>query len=152
MSLSMLLIPMSIAVVTTIMDAAEHINNHYSANANEIQNVPTKFINQSLLMKTLDDHGIRFTQTDDNTIICDMNDSQIIYHRNSQDEPFLMGVKGHFNMEQLMCNIKAIETEFDGNLQTYSYNRVMNNIPEGMHLESEEILEDDSIIITLGED
>jgi hypothetical protein len=152
--MSLLLVPISIAVISTVSCASQKVNEKCAeaGNSAQIKDIKTKYINADLLKKTLEEHMMNPVRRDGNTIVCSFESTQLIYHRNSESEPFLMDVVGDYDSEQLLCNIKSIETEFDGNLQTYSYNQILNNIPEDMHIENEEVAEDNSIIITLSVD
>ena len=51
--------------------------------------------------------------------------------------------------EDVLCNVEMIEKEYQSNVQTYTYERVLNNLPENMSIDNETVLEDDSILITL---
>lgn len=52
-------------------------------------------------------------------------------------------------MDDVICSVKAIEHEYGSNIQSYTYNRIKSRLPDDMHLQSEEVLDDDSILITL---
>lgn len=73
----------------------------------------------------------------------------IVFRRLSADGPFVMDIGEVGDIQCLIDELDSIETEYNGNVQTYTYERVMNNLPEDMVVESEEVLEDNSIVLTL---
>jgi pentatricopeptide repeat protein len=59
-------------------------------------------------------------------------------------------VKGVKDMQDLKSSLDALENEYGRNVQAFTYNRVMCSLVEhGMGIEAEEVLEDDSIVLTL---
>ena len=63
--------------------------------------------------------------------------------------PFVMEISNISDVQCLIDEIDEIEHEYNGNVQQYTYERVVNNLPKGMAVSNEEVLEDDSILITL---
>lgn len=60
-----------------------------------------------------------------------------------------MNVSNIKEADAILCNIRMIESEYNANVQSYEYTRIIENLPSNMSIESEEVLEDDSILITL---
>ena len=53
------------------------------------------------------------------------------------------------DVDRLVEDFKELEEEYDLNVQTFTYNRVVENLPENMLIESEQVMEDDSILLTI---
>ena len=109
----------------------------------------TKFCDASLLMKTLQEHGIHVAQPDADHIVTEFDEAVITYSRAGEGAPFMMEVRAIGDIECLLSELDAIEIEYKGNVQSYVYDRVTSHLPESMSVESEEVLEDDSIVITV---
>ena len=53
-------------------------------------------------------------------------------------------------MRELLDSVDELENEYGRNVQTFTYNKVMTSLYEhGMTVDQEEVLEDDSILLTL---
>ena len=63
-----------------------------------------------------------------------------------------MTIKNTKDKDALIKELKEIEHVYNGNVQEYTYKRILNKLPEGMEIENEEVLEDDTILITLSVD
>ena len=54
------------------------------------------------------------------------------------------------DMRQLLSSVDELNNEYGRNVQTFTYHKVMEGLIEhGMTVDTEEILEDDSIVLTL---
>ena len=64
--------------------------------------------------------------------------------------PFSLQLRNISNMHELLDSVDELENEYGRNVQTFTYNKVMTGLIEhGMTVDTEEILEDDSILLTL---
>ena len=102
-----------------------------------------------MLLKTLNEYGLTPKKTTSNCFAVKFADGDIIYNRPSANEAFSMTVRNIRDKDKLIKDLLDIEQEYNGNVQEYTYQRVLNNLPNGMTIENEEVLEDDSILITL---
>ena len=65
-------------------------------------------------------------------------------------KPFLLELKDISDMRELLNSVDELNNEYGRNVQTFTYNKVMEGLIEhGMTVDTEEILEDDSIVLTL---
>ena len=72
------------------------------------------------------------------------------YFRQDNTQPFMLQISHVSNMRELLDSVDELENEYGRNVQTFTYNKVMTSLHEhGMTVEQEEILEDDSIVLTL---
>ena len=109
----------------------------------------TSYNDASLLLKTLQEHGVPVVQEAEDCFVTQLEDAMIVFRRQSADGPFVMDIGEVGDIQCLIDELDCLETEYNGNVQTYTYERVMKNLPEDMVLESEEVLEDNSIVLTL---
>ena len=109
----------------------------------------TRFNNQDMLLKTLEEHGIPVEVTADGRIFTPLGDGRIVYSRPSADSPFVMEISEIGDIQCLIDELIALEEEYNGNVQSYTYDRVVNQLPEGMSIESEEVTDDNTIVLTL---
>ncbi|MGN0193993.1 MAG: hypothetical protein ACI39G_02655 [Pseudoramibacter sp.] len=150
MSACLFLVPLAVGLVTSAVEgtaavvyACEHSKRGKSAP------IQTKFCDAAILEETLKEHGVPYKIKNDGEITADFTAGKIRYFRESADQPFEMQVFGVKDMDQVACNVQAIEAEYGSNVQQYTYNHIKASLPENMSVASEEILEDDSILLTL---
>ena len=149
MSLSAILIPLAVSILVTAADSKKTIRKKCSQSNTSQEPILSRFNDSSLLQKTLEEHGISVGKVSDNYLTASFLGGQIAYYRQSADEPFCIDLKEIDCLDDLLNELDQIDTEYDNNVQTYTYERVMKNLPEGMLVESEEVLDDNSIVITL---
>ncbi len=148
MSMTVTLIPIVIAIGSTVSTASlAAVCTNRNRNISE---VPTKFADKGLLVKTLKDHGIRTVEIDRDHLVIKLDEGEIHYHRNTGDDTFMMSVRGIGNIDKLMGSLKEFEEEYGKNVQAYTYHKIIEAMEEhGLSLTDEEVLEDDSILLTL---
>lgn len=146
MACGLILIPLSIGIITSV---DEHYKIKEMLSKEESLSANTKFNDSSLLLKTLTEYGLSPKKTSSNCFSVKFADGDIIYNRPSADVPFSMTIRNVRDKDRLINELIDIEQEYNGNVQEYTYKRVLSNLPEGMAIENEEVLEDDSILITI---
>lgn len=150
MSLTMILVPMAVALCVTSAETVLAIKEKCeNISENTTEEIQTRFADSVLLQETLTEHGIEIIVHNDNFIEAEFQMGKIIYHRELEDENYKMRIADVSDVDGLVCNLELIESEYDSNVQSYTYNRVVSSIPDNMVIESEEVLEDDSILITI---
>lgn len=146
MACGLILIPLSIGIISSL---DEHYKLKDMLSRGENLNVITRFNDSDLLLKTLKEYGLNPKRTSSNCFSVKFADGNIIYNRSSANVPISMTVRNIQDKDRLIKELFDIEQDYNGNVQEYTYKRVLNNLPEGMSIEHEEVLEDDSILITL---
>lgn len=70
--------------------------------------------------------------------------------RHDAQSPFLLELQNVHDMQQLLDSLDSLENEYKKNVQAFTYDRVMASLEEhGMCAESESVLDDESILLTL---
>ena len=110
---------------------------------------PTNFRDPELLVKTLADYGLTPVLSQDGTIECQANGSQLIF-RQEQDRPFSVEVRNAPDVRQVYQHLSEINDGYCQNVQTRTYQNLKSRIAQrGLVIEQEEVLDDNSIVITL---
>lgn len=65
---------------------------------------------------------------------------------------FEMSIDLDTDVDGLICSIKSLEEDYARNVQSYTYDKVIAGLENNMSIEKEEVLEDDSILITINID
>ena len=149
MSIEVILIPLAIGIIASV-PSSDEIKKTRTEDKNI--KIKTRFKDSSLLLKTLNEYGLKPKKTSSNGYAVKFSDGDIIYSRPSEDVPFSMTIKNIKDKDALIKELKEIEHVYNGNVQEYTYKRILNKLPEGMEIENEEVLEDDTILITLSVD
>lgn len=161
MSVVFYFVPLAVAVVSTMAVGADSVaslvlekklENSDTNETNSIKSIDTSYVDENMLLKTLTEHGIPAKLVTENEIVAELTGGTIVYTRSSSEDAFVMDINDIHDVDELLCSVRAIESEYKTNVQTFSYERVMNHLPENMSLDSEQVLEDDSILITLNVD
>lgn len=153
MSVSLVLVPLAAAVITSSIGAIEGIS-HIVDSCQRVSGgcsdkIETRFNSEELLKRTLAEHGANLQIDSPDRMIADFNTGKIVYERKDTNSPYTMQVFDVEDMDCLIENVKSINEEYGCNVQSYTYHKMMQNLPENMQLESDEVLEDGSILITL---
>lgn len=149
MSVSAVLIPLAIGIIASVNNQNEMKKIR---SKEECIKLNTRFKDSNILQKTLNEYGLKPKKTSSNGYAVKFSDGDIIYSRPSEDVPFSMTIKNVKDKDALIKELKEIEHVYNGNVQEYTYKRILNKLPEGMEIENEEVLEDDTILITLSVD
>ena len=149
MSASAILVPMAISMIAAAITPTKAKKQLAEA---QQEHKPvcfeTNFNDANLLLQTLQEHGLQVTVEGD-CFVTQFDDARIVYRRLSEDGPFVMDIGEVGDAQCLIDELDSIEKEYNGNVQTYTYQRLMNNLPNGMVVESEQMMEDNSILLTL---
>ena len=179
MSISLLLLPLAIALGTTVTTTAvsaaaitaaaagskavlavaaeanlrhlKHLRELYEERKNEtLPPLETIFNDMSLLAKTLTEHGLVVSILSDNQLSCQIGEVLLEYFRQAAGEPFKVNVSGLQDIESFLNEMECFEREYKHNVQSYTYNKLMENLNESnMKLVREDLLEDNSILLTI---
>lgn len=146
MSASIVLLPLSIGLCIAAKDCLSALS---ASSAKGAIKMDTRFKDSHLLHKTLNEYGLCPKQISPNRFSVHFSDGDIIYDRPSANSPFVMTVQNIKDKDRLIKELDDIEQVYNGNVQEYTYQRVLTNLPEGMAIEHEEVLDDNSIVITV---
>ena len=61
-----------------------------------------------------------------------------------------MKIRGNSQIRGIYEQLNAIDEEYKKNVQSYTYNKVVEKLKQtNMNIESEEVMEDDSLVLTI---
>jgi len=146
MSMSLFFLPVAVGIIVA---AEDYLSPDFSKSIKDCATMDTRFNDSKILLKTLHEYGLCPKQLAPDKFVVDFLDGTIIYQRSSSNTPFTMSIQNIKDMDKLLKELADIEQVYNGNVQEYTYQRVLNNLPNDMTIESEEVMEDDSILITL---
>ena len=128
-----------------------HLRMLYKKSQKEaIPPIETIFNDSSLLEKTLKEHGLSVSVLSDNRLVCQIGEVQLDYFRQTTGEPFLMTVSGLQNIDDFFDELECFEREYKQNVQSYTYNKLMENLnASSMKVTEETLLDDNSIMLTI---
>ena len=149
MSLSLLLLPIAFSLIETATIVTDDIIKACKQPANSRQPIPSRFRDNNMLKKTLEEHGADVEEVNKNHIKARFADGSLSYIRNNPQEAFSIDLTTVECIDALIEELEQIATEYASNVQSYTYERVKENLPEEMTIEKEEVLDDNSILITL---
>lgn len=136
--------------LTNTNEGSMHISDEAIENLSK-QEFKTVIMDKRTLLKTITEHGAENIQVDGNDITCDCEGFhiQFISHHNA---PYSMKVA--FNNPAGLDNLVSdIGTEYSVNAQEVSYNKIKERLgTKNLQINDEEILEDDTIVLTVNLD
>lgn len=148
MSISIILMPLAIALSIT---TSENISSRLKPdNGSQLPPIETIFNDVSLLEKTLREHGLSVKVLSQNILVCNVNGVQLNYTRQSSSDPFYVTINGVRNTNHFIKEIKCFENEYRQNVQSFTYNKLVENLSKNnMKITEEDVLEDNSIVLTV---
>ncbi len=110
---------------------------------------PTNFVDEKLLIKTLVDYGINTQVFKDGTIQCNVDNTSLIFHKENSSN-YEVKIIGNSQIRGVYEQLNAIDEEYKKNVQSYTYNKVVEKLKQtNMEIQSEEVMEDDSLLLTI---
>ncbi len=151
MSVTLTLVPLAVAVgLSLTATSTALLAQHRKDNHQQLPALETAFAEVEILQKTLSQHGLQVQAISENELFVRSDSGELRYFRNDSNEAFSLELRNISNMHELLDSVDELENEYGRNVQTFTYNKVMTGLIEhGMTVDTEEILEDDSILLTL---
>jgi len=110
---------------------------------------PTNFRDRDLLMKALTEFGARPTKRSNGSVLCKIENTALMFTQLG-NAPYMVEVKNGPNLEQVYQYMADIDDDYKRCVQTAVYEKVKARAAErNMTIESEEVLPDKTILMTL---
>lgn len=117
--------------------------------AEQSNSYPTNFVDRDLLAQALTELGGDPTYAADGSLTCRINSAKLIFTKDG-DGPFSVTIKGAVKAEQAFQYLSDLDDDYRKAVQTSVYKRVKSEAEDrDMLIESEEVLPDKSILLTL---
>jgi len=113
------------------------------------KDLETNIMSKEVLIKTLTEHGAEITDTHLDNIECTIDNFVLKFTKSIPDKPYTLHVE-YGSEETLNTFICELDEEYKANAQEVSYNKIMENLEaKNYTVEQEEILEDNTIVLTV---
>ncbi len=110
---------------------------------------PTNFRDGELLKKTLADHGLNPKQQNTGNIVCNVG-PVTLHFRQEDGSPFSVEIKGAQDMAAIFTQLFSVDEDYKRYVQSSTYEKLKKRaVEKNLTIESEEVLEDNSIVLTL---
>lgn len=119
---------------------------------NQEEIYPTNFVDEKLLLDTLRDYGVNTNRNQNGEIQCNIENSILTFYKENNSN-YVVRVNGSSSLKGIYEQLNIIDEEYKRNVQSYTYNKVVEKLQHSnMHIESEEIMEDNSLVLTINID
>lgn len=110
----------------------------------------TNYTDKEVLIKTLREYGARAIESDDYNVCCDMFGVKLYYSKNFSQSSYNLEISRISDEEQCTKMLEDLDDEYNLNIQDITYRKIIERIKnQNLSLESEEICEDNSILLTI---
>lgn len=155
---AVILLSASLTTATTVNAIEAHAYRRKHGNGDikaELEPIPaldTIFVDYDLLIETLQAHmgcveGINAIS--ENEVVVQTECGPLRYFRQNNTQAFKLELSEITDPDRLIAQLKSFEEEYGRNVQTYTYNHIKENLSGNMKIESEEVLDDDSLLLTI---
>lgn len=110
---------------------------------------PTDFRDGKILIQTLADQSLNFNYLNEKHITCYIGPVKLNFHQEG-DAPFTLEVEGADDLNAIFRQFLLIDEDYKRYVQSFTYENLKEKISESnFQIESEEVLDDNSIVIRL---
>jgi len=150
-SVVIVLIPIAIAISMSLGSSTiATLVSLKPKNKKNLEPVETVFMDGQMLVKTLSEHGLTVKQENKNEFFIETKCGTLHYFRTEPSVPFSLEVLNVNDMDSLISSLNSLENEYGRNVQAFTYDKVKSSLAENnMSVACEEVLEDDSVLLTL---
>ncbi|MCW5601386.1 hypothetical protein [Nitrosomonas sp.] len=130
-------------------EAGSKVFGEMSQHVETVAEYPTNFRDGALLMEALMDFGANPIQRANGQIVCKVENSKLVFTQKG-DEPYLVEITNAPSLEEAYHYLSDVDQDYKRCVQTDVYNKLKSRITsQNMTIENEEVVEDNSIVITL---
>lgn len=114
----------------------------------------TAYTDIGLLTKTLKEHGVEnLLSNNDNEITCEVEDYKLTFYRENSEQAFNLKIACPENISSVNEKIDDLNNEYTLNVQEEAYLHIIEKLKENnLELEHEEVLDDNTIVLTVNLD
>lgn len=116
---------------------------------------PTNFADSAMLKNTLTNYGISCVEKstlDSEIFECDINNIKLILSKKTDEQVYYAEIIHTGNLSSAYFHLNNLDEEYKKNIQTATYKKVLSKVRQSnnMYIEDEHILEDNTLVITVG--
>ena len=109
----------------------------------------TVFMDEEILVKTLMEYGLKDFAKQDGKVSARINNFNLIFHREDSSQPYKLNVYSPTSCDETMV-INDLNNEYALNAQEETYIKLKERLEsKNLKIYEEEVLEDDSIMLTV---
>lgn len=110
----------------------------------------TNYTDKGVLLNTLTEHGAKKISETDDKISCELFGMQMSYTKDADNQAYNLVIEKVTDKSECEGLISDLNDEYGLNIQEITYKKILDRIEsENLHLEKEEVLEDNSILLTI---
>lgn len=110
----------------------------------------TNYTDKGVLLNTLTEHGAEEIAEKGDEISCKLFGMEMIYYKKDNSDGYTLDITQVTNKGECENLINNLNEEYGLNIQEMTYNKIKERLEqENMHLESESVMEDNSIVLTI---
>lgn len=114
-----------------------------------VQTFPTNFRDGGILTRTLKEFGVNPIQGADGIITCTVQGTKLTFRQHG-DSPFTLEMQNPPNLHEIFLYLSDVDDEYKRCVQSLVYEKLKQRAADkNLSIESEEVLDDNSIVITL---
>lgn len=111
---------------------------------------PTNFRDRELLKQVLQENDIHPIEMENGQLTCDLGNARLQFYQSSPDSLITVELSGASNTQSIFRHLSLLDEDYKSYIQERAYHDVKEKAEEkGLTIEHEQILEDNSIVITL---
>ena len=112
----------------------------------------TPFVDKDILIKTLEEHGVTNIIENNSTISGQVDNYSLTFKKESEEKPYVLKISC-LNNDNPEEKIEDLNSEYSLNVQEDAYLHIIEKLKENnMQIESEEVEEDNTIVLTVNID
>lgn len=110
----------------------------------------TNYTDKDVLIKTLREYGAGNIESDDYNVSCDMFGVKLFYSKNFSQGSYNLEISRISDEKQCTQMLDDLDDEYNLNIQDITYRKIIERIKsQNLSLESEEVGDDNSILLTI---
>ena len=112
----------------------------------------TPFMDKEILKKTLEEHGVTIIEESESVISGKVDNYKLVFSKPEQDKPYNLRISclEHDNAEE---KVGDLSSEYAMNVQEDAYLHIIDKLKENnMQVEQEEVMDDNTIVLTVNID
>ena len=115
----------------------------------DIIQIKTSIIDESLLAKTLEEYGIDKVEKNGNELNCVWNSIKLRFLKTKEDSPYELFIECN-QPSELNALIQDINEEYASNVQEITYNKIKERLAQKeLLINQEDVYDDNSIVLTI---
>lgn len=132
------------------------VDNQGEVTKEQIENLckeyQTVFMDKDILIKTVNEYGLKELEIKGDTISAKVENFNIIFYREDAEKPYMLKVYSSTNCDETNV-VNDLNSEYALNVQEETYIKIKERLAKkNLEIDEEEILEDDSIMLTVNLD